>query len=63
MASFRGFEDDDDDEASVSNGLEPRVDQGVDEDPESKAIGIYKERRSAKASQRGGRGRTWPKIP
>ena len=62
MASFRGFEDVDngDDEGSISNGLEPR--EHVEDDPESKAIGIYRERRSAKASQRGGIGRTWPKI-
>ena len=49
MASFKGF--DDDDERPVSNGLEPEL----DENREAKSIGIYKERRSAKVNQTGGR--------
>lgn len=49
MASFKGF--DDDDEGPISNGLEPEWDENL----EAKAIGIYKERRSAKVSQTGGR--------
>ena len=49
MASFKGF--DDDDEGPISNGLHPEL----DENPEARAIGIYKERRSAKVSQTGGR--------
>ena len=49
MASFKGF--DDDDEGPISNGLYPEL----DENPEAKAIGIYKERRAAKVSQTGGR--------
>ena len=49
MASFKGF--DDDDEGPVSNGLGPELEGN----PEAKAIGMYKERRSAKISRTGGR--------
>ena len=55
MASFKGFDDDDDDdegdEGPHSNGPVPEL----GENAEAKAIGIYRERRSAKISQTGGK--------
>ena len=54
MASFKGFDDDDDvgDEGPHStNGPVPEL----DENAEAKAIGVYKERRSAKVRQTGGK--------
>ena len=53
MASFKGFDDDDDegDEGPHSNRPVPEL----DENAEAKAIGIYRERRSAKISQTGGK--------
>ena len=50
MASFKGF--DDDDEGPISNNGHYAQ---LDENPEARAIGIYKERRSAKVSHTGGR--------
>lgn len=52
MASFKGF--DDEDERPVSNGLVLEL----DENREAKAIDIYKERRSAKVSQTGVRSKS-----
>ena len=50
MASFKGFDDDDEGPHST-NGPVPEL----DENAEAKAIGIYRERRSAKISQTGGK--------
>ena len=53
MASFKGFDDDDegDERPHSTNGPDPELDGNA----EAKAIGIYRERRSAKVRQTGGK--------